>query len=123
MCTLYALLSSHYVIPAFAAHLLNCPKSNIKFEKVIGLPQITLNREQLLVPFNQNGTDGAITIECLKNCKENEKCQSFVLFYDTSECYWFENDPTFTRNESGMEVDNAAAWFVKTCLQEGEHST
>ncbi|KAH1009360.1 hypothetical protein HUJ04_001723 [Dendroctonus ponderosae] len=111
-------LSSHYVIPAFAARLLNCPKSNIKFEKIIGLPPINLNREQLLVPLNQNETDAAVTIQCLQNCQKNEKCQSFVLFYDTSDCYWFENDQTFIRNESGMEVDNAAAWFVKVCLQE-----
>ncbi|KAH1001360.1 hypothetical protein HUJ05_010884 [Dendroctonus ponderosae] len=103
---------------AFAARLLNCPKSNIKFEKIIGLPPINLNREQLLVPLNQNETDAAVTIQCLQNCQKNEKCQSFVLFYDTSDCYWFENDQTFIRNESGMEVDNAAAWFVKVCLQE-----
>ncbi|XP_066149792.1 uncharacterized protein [Euwallacea fornicatus] len=97
------------------AHVLNCPKNEIKFEKIIGLPPI--NATQLLFQLKPNETGRPITLDCLAMCQSNEACQSFVLYYDNLQCYWFEYDATNSTKDTRLMVDNDAAWFVKSCLK------
>lgn len=96
----------------------NCPKEDIKFEKVIGLPPTKTTTNQLLFRLNSTESPRPITLDCIRMCQDKNDCQSFVLFYDNFECYWFDQDVTTVKDDSAVDVD--AAWFVKVCLKIGK---
>ncbi|XP_076265631.1 uncharacterized protein LOC143199593 isoform X2 [Rhynchophorus ferrugineus] len=108
----YCVNDAYTMIPTKSA--IDCPKSDTHFEKIIGLRPSSDNA-QLLVrsddPLNP------VTLDCLAQCESNERCISFVLHYDTQECYWFDYDVGATGQEIRQVIDNEAAWFVKTCLK------
>ncbi|XP_030758792.1 uncharacterized protein LOC115884372 [Sitophilus oryzae] len=113
------MLQSLYILVIFkfilAIAIFNCPKSDTRFEKVVGLRPSSSNAQPLL---HSNDSTYPITLDCLASCQNNDRCISFVLHYDTQECYWFETDVGETGQEVRQVIDNEAAWFVKTCLKE-----
>ncbi|KAL1498109.1 hypothetical protein ABEB36_008963 [Hypothenemus hampei] len=108
-------LKGHSVL-GLEPSLKNCLKSNIHFEKVIGLPRIQFSGEQLLFELKPNERQRPIILDCLKICQENDECISFMLQYDTNKCYWFKEDLTKIQGATRLEVDNNSVWFDKTCF-------
>lgn len=100
------------------ARILNCPKSDTRLEKIIGLRPPTSSGQQLLFKLSKNESSRPITLECIANCQANNNCRSFVLHYDTLECYWFDYDVTEIGQETRSVIDKDAAWFTKVCLKQ-----
>ncbi|CAH1118952.1 unnamed protein product [Phaedon cochleariae] len=99
------------------ANVLTCPKSDVNFEKVLGLRPQNGSQPSLLYQLD-NTTSRPITLECIAKCQANEACRSFVLFYGASRCYWFSTDFSET-DESQLIIDENAAWFLKRCYSSG----
>lgn len=93
------------------AKLLNCPKSELKFQKTIGVNptpfqnRILLYQGELLEP---------VTTECIDRCLNMDECLDFVIYYNTSACYWYSESES-TPEDIGEEIDINAAWFSKIC--------
>ncbi|KAF5306123.1 hypothetical protein FQR65_LT07399 [Abscondita terminalis] len=96
------------------AQLINCPRNQLKFEKIIGLrPSDDINGYLLHKHENYE----PVTLDCLKKCLSNNNCFSFVIFYNISECYFYGvRIEGFEENDS--VIDSNVAWFEKTCLNE-----
>ncbi|XP_019870370.2 uncharacterized protein LOC109598907 [Aethina tumida] len=95
------------------AQLMNCPTSDIKFEKILGLRPPPSSHPLAL--YQAANKTIPVTAECISRCHSNDECRSFVIYYNTSSCFWFK-----ISSEGGQEiesvVDNDVAWFVKVCL-------
>ncbi|XP_044261886.1 uncharacterized protein LOC123009553 isoform X2 [Tribolium madens] len=91
----------------------NCGKNDIHFEKVLGLKPSDRNVPLLLYKPDTNATT-PITTQCLEKCQSNKECQSFVIYFNISICYWFRNAITGTEE---LELDSDTAWFIKICLK------
>lgn len=90
---------------------MNCPQRNIKFEKTIGIRPSDNNNGLLLYKNEENKP---VTIECLTRCSSNTECLNFVLFYNTSSCFWYnKNFHGFEERDTVLDTD--VAWFSKIC--------
>ncbi|XP_060528919.1 uncharacterized protein LOC132703587 isoform X2 [Cylas formicarius] len=97
---------------------MECPTTDVHFEKVIGLrPTSNTSQQMLLYKPRGNAADEPVTLDCIASCSSKEICQSFVLYYDTAECYWFEHGPEENASSNVTDLDNNVAWFVKTCFK------
>ncbi|KAK4875890.1 hypothetical protein RN001_012312 [Aquatica leii] len=94
------------------AQLMNCPRNQLRFEKIIGLrPSGDINGYLLHKHENYE----PVTLDCLTKCSSNNNCLSFVIFYNSSECFWFDiTIDGFDENDN--VIDPNVAWFEKTCL-------
>lgn len=94
------------------AQLMNCPRNQVKFEKIIGL-RPSHDFSGYLLHKQQNHEP--VTVECLSKCLSKDDCVSFVVYYNVSECYWYNSRlDGFQENEN--IIDSDVAWFEKTCL-------
>lgn len=91
--------------------LINCPQNQIHFEKIIGLRPPHSQHPLLLFKSDERKP---ITAECLSKCRENPDCLSFVLYYNTSHCFWFKSSVDGFQEEDNV-LDSEVAWFAKTC--------
>nr|XP_023023455.1 uncharacterized protein LOC111511655 [Leptinotarsa decemlineata] len=99
------------------ANVFNCPTSDVKFEKVLGLRPSSSINPQLLYKLEENVPPRPITLDCLTKCQSNDRCRSFVLY--PSQCNWFDRDFS-EEDESDYIIDENAAWFIKSCYSTGQ---
>lgn len=57
-----------------------------------------------------------ITLDCIQLCSQNKNCTSFLLHYNSSECYYYSNTELSIQvyDYDSRPVTNVA-WFKKTC--------
>ncbi|KAJ8964562.1 hypothetical protein NQ314_004866, partial [Rhamnusium bicolor] len=97
------------------ANLMNCPQTDVKFEKVLGLRPPNFSNPKLLYKLDKGVPLRPITSECIAKCQSNENCRSFVLYYSIFQCYWFRNNINGAEETENV-IDDDAAWFIKVCL-------
>ncbi|XP_018568648.1 uncharacterized protein LOC108908940 isoform X2 [Anoplophora glabripennis] len=98
------------------ANLKNCPGTNVKFEKVLGLRPPNASNPVLLYQLEKGTPLRPITSECIAKCHSDDECASFVLYYSEFRCYWFKNDIKGAE-ESENIIDEDTAWFIKVCFK------
>ncbi|KAL3269282.1 hypothetical protein HHI36_008358 [Cryptolaemus montrouzieri] len=91
---------------------MDCEKSDLHFEKIIGFKPLDNNAALLLL----RDTTHPITISCIQKCHENKICESFVLNYKEHTCYWFKKSVD-TNEELKLIADDSVAWFTKVCFR------
>ncbi|KAK5645478.1 hypothetical protein RI129_006778 [Pyrocoelia pectoralis] len=91
---------------------MNCPQEHVKFEKIIGLRPSSDVHGYLLY---KRKIYEPVALECLSKCSANVNCFSFVIFYNISECYWYDVDIRGSQ-ETESVLDPNVVWFEKTCL-------
>ncbi|KAF5298149.1 hypothetical protein FQA39_LY02573 [Lamprigera yunnana] len=97
----------------FGEQLINCPRSQLRFDKIIGLrPSSEINGYLL----HKHENFGPVTLDCIKKCLKTSDCSSFVIFYNISECHWYNiHIEGFQENEH--VIDANVVWFKKNCLE------
>lgn len=92
---------------------MNCPRDQVKFEKIIGLRPSNDISSYLL---HRHENYEPVTSECLTKCLSDDSCVSFVIYYNISECYGY-NVYIQSFEENDNIIDSDVAWFEKTCLR------
>ncbi|XP_072388554.1 uncharacterized protein [Diabrotica undecimpunctata] len=99
----------------FGASVFDCPATDLKFEKVLGLRPSNSTQAELLYQLEKNTPWKPVTAECISLCQSNNDCASFVLYYSTSKCYWYRNNVNIVDIQN--VIDENVSWFVKKCLK------
>ncbi|XP_057669969.1 uncharacterized protein LOC130902128 [Diorhabda carinulata] len=102
----------------FGASVLNCPPSELKFEKVLGLRPSNSTISRLLHQSNPSIISRPVTSECIAKCLTRDDCSSFVLFYSVSKCYYYSSNFSVV-DDKDQVIDENVAWFIKKCLVTG----
>ncbi|CAH0556103.1 unnamed protein product [Brassicogethes aeneus] len=95
------------------AQLTNCPSTDVKLEKILGLRPPKSSHP--LVLYQEKNHSNPITIECINRCIKNDECLSFIVYYNVSSCFWLKSS-TDGEQEAETEVDTDVDWFAKVCL-------
>lgn len=103
-----------------------CSDYQVHFEKIIGfrppLPSYGLQPPKLLFKaFPQ--IPSVINLQCMERCRNDHNCESYLLNFNSSECYGFTSnerriDSLNLRrmDEHELVEDIGVVYFVKTCL-------
>lgn len=97
-----------------------CAVHQLHFQKVLGFrPQFHSASPAHLLHHDAQST--AINQICLAKCRDDIECSSYVLFFNTSECYGFSLHDRSTRYEplrptDDLVADSMAVYFEKICL-------
>lgn len=57
-----------------------------------------------------------VTLNCIQSCAQNEKCSSFLLHYNSSECYSYSaSEIPIQTYDYDSRPDTNVVWFKKIC--------
>uniref|UniRef100_A0A336LRS2 CSON002270 protein n=3 Tax=Culicoides sonorensis TaxID=179676 RepID=A0A336LRS2_CULSO len=113
-------------VRAYKSDHFSCPVSSTYFQKIISYrpSSFSLSITNLLYKgLRSNLPSAAINANCWKICKQDINCFSYILFFNTSECYGFSksfqiNKYEFLKSEYLLIPDENAIYFEKLCLPE-----
>lgn len=105
--------------------LKQCPDYQIHFEKILGYrPPLPLPLHNVkILHKSYQVIPSVINLHCMELCRNDHNCDSYVLSFNTSECYGFTSNDRIPDNlnyrradDNELVEDIGVVYFVKTCL-------
>lgn len=124
-------LVSASIVTVSGENIKQCPDYQVHFEKIIGYRPPTTSPVSLEygAPFEEkilfkamHQIPSTVNMQCMDLCRNDRNCESYVLNFNSSECYGFtSNEVVLTHNlrradDHDLVEDLSVVYFVKTCL-------